>query len=385
MKKVLINGLLLNQEFAGVQYSIENLLCAFSQVEKKDLYIEVLLSKGYKGNLTDNNSIKIKTINLNTSNRFARIFFENFILPKYFKKNGFNLYHSPAYVLPFFAKIPSIVTVHDLISLDFPALCQNETALYYNLFISKSIANATKVLTVSNTIKKDILKRFPYIDESKIEVIHHGIHKRFRRIKSLPLLAAIKAKYSLPSHFLLFVGNLEPKKNINRIIESFLVLKKDSAFQHKLVIVGKKGWKFGSIFDLLKKHDLQEEVLLLGYVDKEDLPAIYSLADIFLFPSLYEGFGIPVLEAMSCGCPVIVSNRGALPEISGNICPQVNPYSISEIVEKTNLLLHDKDQRNSQIEKGLQWSENFRWGTAAEKTLTLYHSTLGINQNINKI
>ena len=376
MKKILINGLLLNKEFSGVQYYIENLLHELNQKVNPDLYIEIILSKGYSGSLNENEFFKIKTVEFNTQNRFARIYFENVLLPKYFTQNGFDLYHSPSYVLPYFANIPSVVTVHDLIALDFPTLCQNETAVYFNLFLPRSLAKSLKISAVSNTVKKDIITKFPNIAEDKVEVIYHGVHERFTKITDITKLTYVKLKYNLPPNFILFVGNLEPKKNLSRIIESFAALKKDRLFEHKLVIVGKKGWKFGSIFKLIKKYGLGQEVLFLGYVDEVDLPVIYSLADLLLFPSIYEGFGIPVLEAMACGCPVIVSDRGALPEVSGNICPQVNPYSVSEITQCILRLLSDDVQRNFQVRKGLVWSQNFKWITAAEKTISLYHSIL---------
>lgn len=376
MKKVLINGLLLNKEFAGVQYSIEYLLQELSQLYNPALYIEILLSKAYTGSLSGNKFFRLKTIEFNTQNRFKRIYFENILLPKYFKENNFDLYHSPGHILPYFTSIPCIVTIHDLIALDFPNLCQYETALYYNLFLPKSIEKSIKILAVSNTIKKDIITKFPKIKENKIEVIHHGVHKRFRETTSSSGLESVRTKYDLPSHFLLFVGNLEPKKNINKIIEAFIILKQNPEFNAKLVIVGKKGWKYQSIFELIKKHDIQEDVHFCGYVNEEDLPFIYTLADIFLFPSLYEGFGLPVLEAMACGCPVIVSKLGALPEISGNICPQVNPHNSVEIALTIDNLLQNKGLRNAQIELGLQWSDKFQWKISAKKTMDLYHSVL---------
>lgn len=376
MKKILINALLLNNEFAGVQYAIENLLYGLSRTHNTDLYVEVLLSNGYEGNLTEHEFFKLKRIKFNTKNRFARIYFENIMLPTYFKKNDFDLYHSPGYVLPYFANMPSIVTVHDLIALDFPDLCQNETALYYRLCLPNAIEKSVKILTVSNTIKMDILKRFTTIKEDKVEVIYHGIHERFKKTSDLARLESVKVKYKLPSLFFLFVGNLEPKKNINRIIEAFAITKRNSNSKHKLVIAGKKGWKYGPIFKLIQKLELQTDVLFLGYVDENDLPTIYSLAAIFLFPSLYEGFGLPVLEAMACGCPVILSCKGALPEISGNICLQVNPNNPSEIASKIRNLLEDDTLRKSQVQKGIIWSKKFKWKHTAKKTVDLYRSIL---------
>ena len=375
MKKILINALLLHKEFSGVQYSIEYLVDALGKINQPDILFEVLISDDYAGNITESKSLRLKKINSISTNRFKRIYFENFSLPRHFSRGNFHLYHSPACTLPFFSNIESIVTIHDLVPLKFPHLTQNKTAIYYNLVLPKSIAKAKKIVAVSNTVKKDILNLFPNTDANKIDVVYHGISKRFSRVSDTIKLDTVQNKYKLPSKFILFVGNLEPKKNINRIIEAYWSLKMDQHIEHKLVIAGRKGWKYASIFDLCKDKNLHDDIIFPGYIDEDDLPALYSLASAFTFPSLDEGFGFPVLEAMACGCPVIVSNQGALPEISGGICPMADAYSVSSIASAILQVLQHEDYRQQVIGKGLHWSNKFTWEACAEKMIHLYSST----------
>lgn len=375
MKNILINALLLHKEFSGVQYSIEYLVDALGKINQTDTLFEVLLSDDYAGNITESNSLRLKKINSISTNRFKRIYFENFLLPRHFSRGNFQLYHSPASTLPFFSGIESIVTIHDLVPLKFPHLTQNETAIYYNLVLPRSVAKAQKIVAVSNTVKKDILNIFPGTDANKIEVVYHGINKRFTRVSDTVKINAVQNKYQLPSKFILFVGNLEPKKNINRIIEAFWSLKVHQHIDYKLVIAGRKGWKYDPIFELCKNKKMHDEITFPGYIHEQDLPALYSLASAFTFPSLDEGFGLPVLEAMACGCPVIVSNQGALPEISGGICPMADPYSVSSIASAILNVLQQEDYRELVIQQGLQWSKKFTWEACAEKMLHLYTST----------
>lgn len=374
MKKILINGLVLKNKNSGVQYSIEHLVRALGNIDLKDTKIEVLLSKEYHGKLPENNNLRLNYIDLNASNRLNRIRFEQFLLPQYLKKNEFKIYHSPAYILPYLHSTTSIVTIHDLITLDFPKLCQNETALYFSLFLSKTIKDAEKIITVSSKVKQDILHRFPNTDEKKIEVIYPGIAPRYFQVQDSNMLKNVRLAHNLPEKFFLFVGNLEPKKNISAIIKAYNHLRENHIIEHKLVLVGECAWKYSAIIQLRNQSPFHKDILLLGYVPEEDLPAIYVLADIFLFPSIYEGFGIPVIEAMACGCPVILSNTGALPETSGGHCLQINPYNITAIVNAILFLLNNEFLRTEMIHKGLQWAKKFTWEISAQKTFNLYRS-----------
>ncbi len=375
MYKILINGLLLNEQFTGVQYYTENLLRAIGSKYNECIAIEVVLSKNYNGQIQTNNVLKVQKTQVNTSNRIKRIIFENFKLANYYRQNYYHLYHSPGYVLPYFWNHPSVVTIHDLITLDYPELCQKESALYFNLFFPNSIKKATKIIAVSNKVRDEIVNRFEILPNN-IEVIYHGIDDSFKKVQSVDILNRIRNKYKLPQQFILFVGNIEPKKNLERLIEAFNQLKIHKALKHKLVVVGKNGWKYKSMYKLIQKLNIGSEILFTGYVPQEDLSGIYSLADLFVFPSLCEGFGIPPLEAMACETPVLVSNMGALPEITGGNCLQVSPYQIDDIAKGIYTLLMDKNLRKSTIENSKKWVKNFSWERAASQTMKVYEDVL---------
>jgi len=375
MKKILFNGLLLNRQPSGVQYSIHHLIKSLSYLNN-EIQFELLVSGQYDGDIQKSPNLKITNLGSKVGSRMSRIYFENVLLPAYFRAGEFDLYHAPGYTLPLYSRMPSLVTIHDLIAIDHPALCQNETALYFNLFLPPSIRKAKKIITVSHTVKSEILNHFPETDPEKIEVVYHGIDRRFKPVRDDLIIQRVKNKYQLPEKYLLFVGNIEPKKNLNRIIEALILFNREHRERYKLVIAGKRGWKYSSVFELIKKHKLEAEILLLGYVDEKDLPAIYSLAAIFVFPSLCEGFGIPVIEAMACGCPVVVSDRGALPEISGGFCPQVDPLSITGIAAAIDSIAGNEDYRLQLIEKGLRWSGQFLWDETAKQTMEIYENAL---------
>jgi glycosyltransferase involved in cell wall biosynthesis len=369
--KILVNSLLSNGCFSGVQYATENLLQAISCRKPSVDYIETLVSKDYGGVLKEKDNFHLQDAGFSTANRGRRIFYENFRLGSYFSNNGFDLYHSAGYVLPFFSGIPSIVTIHDLIAIDFPQYCKNETALYYGLFLPRSIHKAKKIIAVSDTVKRDILRHF-VLDPDKIEVIYHGVESIFRKITCEESLERVTRKYKLPPGFLLYVGNLEPKKNIRRLIEAYMELRRHAGIRQKLVIAGRKGWKYDDIFQIVKREKMEQDILFTGYVEREDLPCVYSLADLFIFPSLYEGFGLPVLEAMACELPVLISNQGALPEIAGEIYPQVDAYNVEDIAKKILVLLGDPELRAKNISYGIKRIKQFSWEKAADETLAVY-------------
>lgn len=359
MQKVLINGLQLSDHNTGVQYYTRNLYEEFLKLNE-DRFNFQLLQASSAG-----------PCSFKRNKRIRRILFENFSLPTYFRKNNFDLYHSPNYVLPFWSNIPSVLTIHDLLTLDYPELCQEESVLYFKTALPFSVKKAIRIIAVSNTVKKDILRHFN-IPEEKVKVIYHGVDPIFKR----PMDEAILEKYHLPKKYILFVGNIEPKKNLERLIRAFDLLKKNADIPHKLVIVGKKGWKCQSVFDTVTRLKITSEIVFTGYVPEEDLPVIYSMTDLFVFPSLYEGFGIPPLEAMACEVPVLVSNKGALPEITGGTCLQVDPFDMNEIARGMHQLLTNTHLRNKSVARGKEWVRQFTWEKTAKKTLNVYEQTI---------
>jgi glycosyltransferase involved in cell wall biosynthesis len=378
-RHVLINGLLLNDNFSGVQYYIENLTKAMGGISKT-IEVDILLPQNYGGNIQLCDHLYPRKLTIDTTKRITRIFFEHFQLMNYVKKNHYPLLHSPGYILPYRGFVPSVVTIHDLIALDYPEYCLRESSAYFKLCLPHSIKNASKIIAVSHRVKSDILRRYN-VSPDKIEVIYHGISEKILQVKDNQTLHRIRNIYHLPESYLLFVGNIEPKKNIERIIQAFQLLKRTTEIKQKLVVTGKKGWKYQSIFKLVNDLHLKDDIFFTGYVPEEDLSSIYSLADVFVFPSLYEGFGIPPLEAMACKVPVLVSNRGALPEVTGGVCLQVDPFNIEAMAKGIYRLLTEDALRKWQIAEGEKWVKNFTWDKAAAQTLRIYEKILNSSKH----
>ncbi len=362
MNKILINGLQLDSKNTGVQYYAQNLyqeMCK-SIPNTFNIHLHCIPHKG--------------TPNL-IGKRYGRVFYENTRLPTYLSKNNYTLFHSPNYVLPYFITTPSVLTVHDVLAIERPRLCQDSSVVYHKLLMGRSIRKAAKIIAVSNTVKQDILRHFN-VPEAKIQVIYNGVSAIFKKTLD-PLLLR---KYSLPENYVLFTGNIEPKKNLERLIRAFHILKKDTSIPHKLVITGKKGWKYNGVFKTVEELVCGNEIIFTGYVPESDLPALFSMASLFAFPSLYEGFGIPPLEAMACEVPVLVSNKGALPEVTGGKCLQVNPYNVEDIAMGMYKLLTNHQLRERTILEGKGWANQFTWKEAASKTIKLFERVLDLER-----
>jgi len=267
-----------------------------------------------------------------------------------------------------------VITIHSLVSLVYKAygLSANDNSLgviAYKLMGTR-IRKVDRVIAISSCIKQELI-RYLKVPEDKITVVHHGVKEMFKPLLGEELCSARK-KYDLNQPYILYVGVLENRKNILSLIKAYSSLREHHQINHRLLLVGPKGVGSESIFQMVEKRNLQKEVQLLGYVPLNDLPAIYNMADIFVFPSIYEPFGLPPLEAMACGTPVIASNTGGLPEVVDNAGILVNPLILSEIEEAMWTLLSDDHKRKEMSNKGLARAKLFNWKTTAEATLKIY-------------
>ncbi len=297
-------------------------------------------------------------------------------LPLSLRELELDILHEPGIVRPsilYSSGFKKIITIHDLVPLIFP----NTTSLFdiVNLKVVQMLKrNIDAVIVPSENTKRDVIKFFR-IPNDKIKVIPYGRDERFRLIKDREELENVRLKYKLPDKFVLFVGTLEPRKNIKNLIKAYYKLKK-KGIRHKLVIVGKRGWKYKQIFDVWKSLDLGGDVMFVDYVENEYLPFIYNLADLFVYPSLYEGFGLPPLEAMACGCPVVVSNTSSLPEVVGDAGIKVDPYNIDEIADAMYKILINDDLKDELVKRGLKRAKLFSWEKAAKETLKMYEGCI---------
>jgi glycosyltransferase involved in cell wall biosynthesis len=286
---------------------------------------------------------------------------------------GVDLFHATDHLLPYFRRIKSVFTLHDLIFLFHPETHKPLNRWFLTLMMPRFLRAADAVIAVSECTKRDAI-RFYRIPEEKISVIYEGVNPRFRPADP-ETIAAVRARYNLPEHFILYVGTIEPRKNLTALLEAFHHLL--ATHDLRLVIVGKKGWLYEGFFRRLRELGLGDRVIFTGYVPDEDLPAIYSAADLFVFPSLYEGFGLPVLEAMACGTPVICSNTSSLPEVAGDAAFLVDPTDVCSLAGAMEQALTDEHLRSELMAKGLERARWFTWEKAAAKTLEVYRGVLG--------
>jgi len=280
-------------------------------------------------------------------------------------KNKIDVFFSPTHYLPLRSTVPSVISILDVSYLYFPGLFKKKDLYQLKLWGKYSINKADKILTISNSSKNDIIKAYG-ISEAKVSVVYPGI-KQVLNVKFMDKKELAK-KFGIKENYILFVGTLQPRKNIARLIEAFSKLKNNDL---QLVIIGKKGWQYEEILQAPEKFGVKEKVKFLEGIIDEDLPSFYKNAIYFVLPSLYEGFGLPVLESMQYGCPVITSNISSMPEAGGDAALYVDPYSVDDMAEKLDNLIKDNKLREELVKKGYEQVKKFSWEKTAKETLSV--------------
>jgi glycosyltransferase involved in cell wall biosynthesis len=283
-----------------------------------------------------------------------------------------DLYHGPDFVLPPLGKsMHKVVTIHDLAFLEHPEYAVPSLAAYLKKVVPESVAAADAVIAVSQETARSLVTHFDTPRE-KITVIPLGVDKHFRRITDPILLDATRHKFKLRHPLVLSVGTLEPRKNHSGLIKAFYQATKQKDGPAMLAIAGGKGWLYEETQQLIADLKLERKVRFLGRVTDLELVTLYSMADIFAFPSFFEGFGIPPIEAMACGAPVITSRTSSLPEVVGDAALLVDPHNIDEIARTMLRLLKQEPLRAELRQKGYQRAQQFTWDEVARRTLNVY-------------
>jgi len=284
-----------------------------------------------------------------------------------------DIFHATNFIAPPQRAGRLILTIHDVGFARMPAEHPEATRAYAGS-LPQEISRADKVIAVSDFTKDEVIDVLG-VPEQKVTVIHNGVAPAFHVIEN-DRVRDVLDKYGISKKYILFVGKIEARKNLSGIIDAFEIFKSKSKFEHQLVLVGSLGWRGQEAFDKIASYSLEEQVMHLGYVADEELPLLMGGADVFLYPSLYEGFGIPPLEAMACGTPVVASKTTSLPEVIGDAGVLVDPHSPDEIADALTEVLSDSGLRNHLIERGLKRAARFTWAKTAEKTLRLYEEVL---------
>lgn len=360
--KIGIDTSILQIDHAGASVYTRGLVKSLLQIDRSNSYSFF----SYKYSLTGGNYFGRKLGNVIMDTIWIPR-----LLPKELKKGKVDLLHCPAFKAPLKCDVPLVATFYDLHILKNPK-DYNPWLRYYCKFMLPKIARrADKIITISEFSRNDIINTFS-LPAEKVRVTYCGIDDRFRLIPDDSLLSRARVKYGLSKKFILYVGALQPRKNIPLLLKAYAKLLKEQDFDHQLVLAGGTGWRNRNIFSLINELNLSKNVKILGYVPDDDLPLIYALAQFLVYPSFFEGFGLPVIEAMACGCPVICSNAASLPEIVQDCAVVFDPLSRSELENAIAKLGSDGGMRQKMKEKGIKRSADFSWEKSARKTIQVY-------------
>jgi len=353
----------------GIATYTENLIKNLAQIDRKNHYSIVLTEKYFDqfnfphGNF---NSIPVKADYYSVAEQTKLLWL--------FQKTKPDLVHFTNFNHPLLYRGKCVFTIHDLILSFFPPRVSVVKKLAYKITLKSAIKKADKIIAVSQNTKKD-LQRIFQLKGNKIEVIYNGVSKPRKDQKNLKR-EILKKKYHIDQDYLLYVGRFAPHKNVHRLIEAFNLLTKKNKIDYQLVLVGPKDKEYSRLKKLVDQYKLNKRVIFTGVISSKDLPLFYQNAYLFISPSLYEGFGLPILEAMSYGLPVVCSNASSIPEVAGNAALYFCPNNIRDIANKIQQALIDNRLRKDLIKKGQVQYKKFSWLKTAKETLKVYESIL---------
>jgi glycosyltransferase involved in cell wall biosynthesis len=297
-----------------------------------------------------------------------RILAEQFILPFLVKKHKIEMLHSVAFSCPVIKLCKYVLTIHDLAYRVFPETVRKSRRVYYSVMFPLFASIADKIITVSENTKNDVIRCF-HVPGDRIDTVLLGVSGHFRQEDDSDARAVLSS-LGITGEYLLYVGSLEPRKNLVRLLQAFELIRKEVKIS--LVIVGPKGWMYDGIFSSTAVIEHKDDIIFAGHVEDQVLPKLYSQAKAFVFPSLYEGFGLPALEAMACGAPLIASGTSSLREVCGDAAIYVDPFDVKNIFENIFMLVKNDQRRAELREKGLERSRQFSWEKTARMTLEAY-------------
>lgn len=307
---------------------------------------------------------------------------EQLALPKAAREKGCDILHCTSNTAPITGDIPLIVTLHDIIYMESGYLkilhgsgtpYQKFGNAYRRMVVPKVIRRSKKIITVSNFEKHRIGEFFGMDNDPRLTAVYNGVSEHFRPVTDPETLRKVKERYKLPDHYFFFLGNTDPKKNTKGVLRAFSDYLHQTGADTRLVMLDYDREELERLLHEIGDKPLIEKIILTGYVVNTDLPSIYSQSDLFLYPSLRESFGIPMLEAMACGVPVITSNTSSMPEVAGNAAFIINPFKPEEISSAMKKMTTDTSLRHTLISRGIERAKQFSWMRMAEEVLKLYY------------
>ncbi len=299
----------------------------------------------------------------------ARIPWEQAAGPVALRRHQVDVVHGPVNVAPLLTRRPSVVTVHDLAFLIYPEQYPGAKQRYLNLLTRLSVERAERVIAVSDNTRTDVLRHYR-VHPDRVIVVPNGVEPELTPVGDPGQIQALRERHRLPERFILFVGTLQPRKNLVGLLRAYARLK--DTLDWPLVVVGAKGWLYEPVFNEARALGVTDRVIFAGYADQPTLRLWYSAATIFVYPSLYEGFGLPVLEAMACGTPVVTSSTSSLPEVAGDAAITIEPTDAGALASALDRLIQDVALRSELRRRGLDRARQFSWERTARETSAVY-------------
>ena len=314
---------------------------------------------------------------------------EQFALPKAAREAGCELLHCTSNTAPVNCRIPLVTTLHDIIYMESSYLkilgssasaYQKFGNMYRKLVVPRVVKKSRKIITVSHFEKNRIGEFFGMKGDERLTAVYNGVSEHFKPVTDADTLRMVREKYKLPKRYFFFLGNTDPKKNTKGTLKAFSDFLKQTGSDHQLVMLDYDRQELDKVLKEIGDEKLIERIVLTGYVKNTDLPAIYCQSDLFLYPSLRESFGIPMLEAMACGVPVITSNTSSMPEVAGNAALITDPYKPGEITAAMQKICNDSDLRETLIQAGFQQAAKFSWKAMAQDVLKIYQEVINASK-----
>jgi glycosyltransferase involved in cell wall biosynthesis len=359
----------------GIGVYTYNLIKNLNIIDKKNDYHLIHYMEKNDRIYRDNNDIIIPKLNFMNKMVGSYSIWRYYILPSKMKQLKIDMVHDPYELGPLSFNMPfkKVVTIHDLSPIIFPKLFKWGDVMIHKLLFKKTVNSLDKIITISEHSKKDIMD-YLHVPEEKIDVVYLGKDPIFEPM-GVQEVQDIYKRYGITSKFILTVGGIHPIKNISNLLKSFYKLKK-SGLEHKLVVVGNKMDKWETVFEKVQDLNLKDQVIFTGVVPLQDLAKLYNAAELFVYPCLYAGFGLPPLESMACGTPVVTSNNSSIPEVVGKAGVLIDPYNVQELAEAMENVLMDIELQEELKKKGLKRSELFNWKDTAAETLKIYENVV---------
>ncbi len=368
------------QQGAGIGRYTRNLVRALADLDTQNRYTLFLAGGWGEGDGLGGWPSNFRMRSVLLTDRWMHILWQRLRLPLPIQvfTGPLDLYHSPDFVLPPTGRAPALLTVHDLSFLRVPQFFVPGFREYLERAVSRAVRKARHILADSESTRRDLIELMAVAPE-RVSVLYPGVEPRFRPVKDVELLDAVRARYALPERFILGLSTLQPRKNFDGLIKSYHRLLQDKCNQPEfeslhLVIAGGRGWMYEETLTLVKRLRLGSRVHFPGFVADADLPSLYSLALVFAFPSWYEGFGLPVLEAMACGTPVVAADNSSLPEVMGQAGILVDAGDTDALTEALARLACDDSLRAELVNAGYEQACGFTWEAAAKRLLAVYES-----------